>query len=84
MKSLNKIDDTDIILDIGENTLKKIYDVINESKTILWNGPAGYFELKKFSEGSNKIAKKIQTIVIVGAMANNFIKNKGYKIGKSL
>ena len=59
LKSLDEIDDTDLILDIGENTLKKIYNVIDESKTILWNGPAGYFELEKFSTGSNKIAKKI-------------------------
>jgi len=59
LKSLNKIDDTDLILDIGENTVNKIYKIIDESKTILWNGPAGYFELQKFSMGSNKIAKKI-------------------------
>jgi len=59
LKSLNKVDDTDLILDIGENTIKKIYNIIDKSKTILWNGPAGYFELKKFSVGSYKIAKKI-------------------------
>jgi len=59
LKSLDKIDDNDLILDIGENTIKKIYNIIDESKTILWNGPAGYFELEKFSTGSNKIAKKI-------------------------
>ena len=59
LKSLKEIDDTDIILDIGKNTLKKICDIIDESKTILWNGPAGYFEIEKFSIGSKKIAKKI-------------------------
>jgi len=59
LKSLNKIDDTDIILDIGKNTVNEIYKIIDESKTILWNGPAGYFELKQFSLGSSKIAKKI-------------------------
>jgi len=59
LKSLNKIEDNDLILDIGENTIKKIYDIIDKSNTILWNGPAGYFELEKFSIGSNKIAKKI-------------------------
>ena len=37
----------------------EIYKIIDESKTILWNGPAGYFEIEKFSAGSNKIAKKI-------------------------
>ena len=59
LKSLNKIDDTDLILDIGKNTINKIYNIIDKSKTILWNGPAGYFELDKFSTGSNKIAEKI-------------------------
>ena len=61
LKSLNKIEDTDLILDIGENTIKKIYSIIDKSKTVFWNGPAGYFELEKFSMGSNKIAKKITT-----------------------
>ena len=59
LKSLNKIDDDDLVLDIGENTVKKICNIIDESKTILWTGPAGYFELDKFSVGSNEIAKKI-------------------------
>ena len=59
LKNLNEVSDEDLILDIGEKTVKKIYKVIDESKTILWNGPAGYFEFKEFSFGSNKIAKKI-------------------------
>ena len=59
LKSLNKIDENDIILDIGKKTVNKIYNIIDESKTILWNGPAGYFEIEKFSTGSNRIAKKI-------------------------
>ena len=59
LKPLNNIEDTDLILDIGEKTIKKIVNIIDESNTILWNGPAGYFELEKFSTGSNKIAKKI-------------------------
>jgi len=59
LKSLNKIDETDIILDIGQNTINKIYNIIDESKTLLWNGPAGYFEYEKFSMGSYEIAKKI-------------------------
>ena len=59
LKTLEKIDDADLILDIGEKTVQKISEVIDSSKTILWNGPAGYFEVKEFSSGSNKIAKKI-------------------------
>ena len=59
LKTLDKIDDTDLILDIGEKTVKKISEIIETSKTVLWNGPAGYFEFEEFSYGSNKIAKKI-------------------------
>ena len=59
LKGLNQINDNDLILDIGQKTLQNIIKVINESKTILWNGPAGYFEIDEFSAGSRKIAKKI-------------------------
>tara|TARA_B100001123_G_scaffold169209_1_gene194539 strand:+ start:292 stop:1488 length:1197 start_codon:yes stop_codon:yes gene_type:complete len=59
LKTLDKIHDSDLILDIGEKTVQKIYEVIDKSKTILWNGPAGFFEVDEFSLGSNKIAKKI-------------------------
>ena len=59
LKNLDKIDDTDLILDIGSNTVKTISSIIDNSKTVLWNGPAGYFEVEEFSMGSNEIAKKI-------------------------
>jgi len=59
LKSLDQITDSDLILDIGEKTLQNIFKVIDESKTILWNGPAGYFEIDEFSVGSKKIANKI-------------------------
>jgi len=59
LKSLEQINDNDLILDIGKKTLQNIIKVIDESKTILWNGPAGYFEVDEFSAGSRKIAEKI-------------------------
>jgi len=59
LKNLDKIDDSDLILDIGKKTIENISKKIDESKTVLWNGPAGYFEMKEFSVGSNEIAKKI-------------------------
>ena len=59
VKKLNAVDKDDLILDIGEKTVQNIYKIIDESKTVLWNGPAGYFEIKEFSEGSSKIAQKI-------------------------
>ncbi|MDC1146752.1 phosphoglycerate kinase, partial [Candidatus Pelagibacter sp.] len=53
------VSEDELILDIGPKSIKNINNVINESKTILWNGPAGYFENPKFSKGSIEIAKKI-------------------------
>ena len=48
-----------MILDIGSSTIDKTINLINSSKTILWNGPAGYFENKSFAKGSFEIAKQI-------------------------
>ena len=59
VKDLNEISDNDMILDIGPKTIKKIDRLINSSKTILWNGPAGYFENPNFANGSYEIAKSI-------------------------
>jgi phosphoglycerate kinase len=59
LKSLDQINDDDLILDIGEKTIQNIFEIIDKSKTILWNGPAGYFEVDEFSIGSKKIANKI-------------------------
>ena len=59
VKELNEIKDDDLILDIGPKTIKKIKDIIELSSTILWNGPAGYFENPNFANGSHEIAKMI-------------------------
>ncbi len=59
LKNLNEIDSTDLILDIGDKSITSIFKTIDDSKTVLWNGPAGYFEISEFSKGSSKIAKKI-------------------------
>ncbi len=58
-KELDKILPDEMILDIGEKTIKNIERLIDESKTIFWNGPAGYFENINFANGSLRIAKKI-------------------------
>ena len=59
IKELNQIENDDIILDIGPKTINKIKSIINQSKTILWNGPAGYFENPQFSKGSFEIGNQI-------------------------
>ena len=59
IKELNDISKDELILDIGPKTIKAINSLIEESSTILWNGPAGYFENPNFAKGSLEIAKKI-------------------------
>ena len=59
IKKLNEISSDEMILDIGPKTINMINNIIDESNTILWNGPAGYFENPSFANGSVEIAKKI-------------------------
>ena len=58
-KELMEIDEDDLILDIGKRSIENIESIIDNSKTIFWNGPAGYFENQNFAKGSMAIAKKI-------------------------
>ena len=58
-KNLLDIKDNEMILDIGSKTLSSIETIINNSKTILWNGPAGYFENPNFQNGTKKILELI-------------------------
>ena len=56
-------------LDIAEKTIKKFSEVIENSKTILWNGPMGVFEMEKFSKGTTAIAKAIAAATEKGAFS---------------
>lgn len=46
-------------LDIGEKAIAEFCEVIAQSKTILWNGPMGVFEMEKFSRGTQQVALAI-------------------------
>jgi len=60
--SVEHIPDGWIGLDIGPRTIKKYMSVLKDSKTICWNGPLGYFELKPFRKGTAEIAKYISKL----------------------
>ena len=59
VRSLDQILNDEMILDIGPKTIKSIIDIISSSKTVFWNGPAGYFENENFFKGSSEIANAI-------------------------
>ncbi|CAL4323232.1 Phosphoglycerate kinase [Buchnera aphidicola (Chaitophorus populicola)] len=59
MKNSNLITDHEEIMDIGDQSIKKFIKIINTAKTIIWNGPVGVFESKKFRLGTEKISYAI-------------------------
>jgi phosphoglycerate kinase len=56
-------------LDIGEDTIKKFAGVIAKSKTILWNGPMGVFEMPKFEHGTKAVAQAVVEATENGAFS---------------
>lgn len=59
MKSVNDIKDDEQILDLGDETAKRLATVLKKAKTILWNGPVGVFEFPNFRHGTEVIAQAI-------------------------
>lgn len=56
-------------LDIGNNAVKQFSNVIHRSKTILWNGPMGVFEMEKFQHGTKAIAQAVAEATKNGAFS---------------
>ncbi len=67
--AINEVPDGWMGLDIGEKTIQKFSEVIGNSKTILWNGPMGVFEMEKFSKGTVAVAKAIAAATSKGAFS---------------
>ncbi|MCC8088076.1 MAG: phosphoglycerate kinase [Rikenellaceae bacterium] len=67
--SSNQIPDGWMGLDAGPETVKSFVEVIENSKTILWNGPVGVFEMDKFATGSKAVAEAIAKATANGAFS---------------
>lgn len=65
----NAIPDGWMGLDIGENACEQFTNVLHKSKTILWNGPMGVFEMAKFQHGTKAIAKAVAEATQKGAFS---------------
>ncbi|MGI6338754.1 MAG: phosphoglycerate kinase [Bacteroidales bacterium] len=66
---VGEIGDEWLGMDIGEKSIQLFSDVISKSKTILWNGPMGVFEMEKFSKGTSEIARAIARATENGAFS---------------
>ena len=88
LKDLKSLEKDDIILDIGSKTVKIIEKIIDNSNTVMWNGPAGYFENKNFAIGTNAIAQRVSdntrnkslTSVLGGGDTVSAINNSGLEL----
>ena len=67
---IDNIEEQNMILDIGKNTVKLIKNEISKSKTVFWNGPLGVFETSPFDRGTVEIANFISNLT-----ANNKIRS---------
>lgn len=78
-----KLENNDIGLDIGPKTIELFKEYINESKTIIWNGPVGMFERNIYANGTNELCKAFNknnmTVIIGGGDTASAIINLGYR-----
>jgi phosphoglycerate kinase len=65
--AVDAVDEGWLGLDIAEKTIKEFSNVIENSKTVLWNGPMGVFEMEKFSKGTTAVAQSIAKATAKGA-----------------
>ncbi len=59
---LDEVEDTDHIVDLGEESLRTLASILKQAKTIIWNGPLGYTEFPRFCEGTNEVARLIASL----------------------
>ena len=61
IKTIDDVADDDMILDIGPETARLYKNIIDQCRTIIWNGPLGVFEFEQFSEGTRFLSAAIES-----------------------
>lgn len=87
-KRLADITQSDIILDIGDESIERVADVIKDAQTVIWNGTLGYAELPEFAHGSARLALELashpeKTSIIGGGDTADFVLKWDGNDGKS-
>ena len=59
VKSVEDVADDDMIFDIGPETAARFAEIMQQSATVVWNGPVGVFEFDQFGEGTKTLALAI-------------------------
>ena len=59
LKSVEDVEDDDMIFDIGPDSAKVLAEIIRDAGTVVWNGPVGVFEFDQFGGGTRTISMAI-------------------------
>ncbi len=59
IKNVADVSENDMILDVGPETAQAFAEILKTSKTILWNGPVGVFEVDQFGDGTKALSLAI-------------------------
>lgn len=56
-KKITDLSNDDIGLDLGTNTINYLKEILKNVKTVVWNGPLGYYEIEKYQQATKEILK---------------------------
>lgn len=59
VKPVDQVADNEMILDVGPATAERLAGMLQSAGTVLWNGPVGVFEIDRFGQGTERIARAI-------------------------
>ena len=68
--SVDEVGDADMILDIGPRTVEQVVSVLARTKTLVWNGPFGAFELEPFDNGTIEVAEAAAELTATGKLVS--------------
>jgi phosphoglycerate kinase len=66
--AIDHVGDNDLILDVGPKSIAHIESLLAQTKTLVWNGPLGAFELPPFDEGTNAVAQTAARLTVEGEL----------------
>ena len=65
---IDRVGEKDMILDIGPRSIEQVVSVLARSKTLVWNGPFGAFELEPFDNGTVEVAEAAAELTAAGKL----------------
>jgi phosphoglycerate kinase len=68
--SVDQVGPADMILDIGPRSIEYVISVLARSRTLVWNGPFGAFEVEPFDNGTDEVAEAVAELTAAGRLVS--------------